>query len=204
MDYLTGYITNYPLLAPMLIFGLLLFAGFNLPVSEDVMLFVSAYLARKNPELILWYFFGVFAGAYFSDLISYWVGRILGTKLLESKFAPKFLTQKRLDKVRGFYAKYGMFTLIGARFIPFGVRNGFFMTAGLSKLRFSKFCFFDLIAASISCLIYFSLYFAYGHVIVEYIKKSNILIFSVFAIIIVYFLVGFWLKELKKKKKKTH
>ncbi|MEE3079897.1 MAG: DedA family protein, partial [Bdellovibrionota bacterium] len=49
--------------APLIIFGLLFLAGFNIPVSEDLMLFTSAILAAKNPEYKYQLFIGVFAGA---------------------------------------------------------------------------------------------------------------------------------------------
>ena len=57
--------------AHFIIFGLLLLAGFNIPVSEDGMLFISALIATKFPENFYLLFFGVYLGAYFSDLICY-------------------------------------------------------------------------------------------------------------------------------------
>jgi membrane-associated protein len=202
MDAAAQFISQYTYLAPLLIFGLLLLAGFNLPVSEDGMLFLSAYLAKDHPHLLLWFFAGVFAGAYFSDLISYWVGRILGGKLLKSRFAPKSLSTKNLDKINGFYNKYGMVTLIVGRFIPFGVRNLLFMSAGLSRMKFAKFAFSDFVACLISNIIYFTLYYLYGHAVIEYIKKSNIVIFSIAAAGLVTFLLFKYLKSRKAKKAK--
>jgi len=179
VEAITAFIAQYTYLAPLLIFGLLLLAGFNLPISEDAMLFLSAYLAKDHPHLILWFFAGVFMGAYLSDLISYWVGRILGGKLMTSRFAPKALNRANIDKVNGFYTRYGMLTLIFGRFIPFGVRNVLFMTAGLSHMNFGKFAFADFVACMISNVIYFTLYYLYGQAVVAYIKKSNVVIFSV-------------------------
>ncbi|MBU1535867.1 DedA family protein [Myxococcota bacterium] len=152
------------------------------------MLFLSAYLAKDHPHLILWFFAGVFLGAYISDLISYWVGRILGGKLMSSRFAPKALNRENIDKVNGFYTKYGMLTLILGRFIPFGVRNVLFMTAGLSHMNFGKFAFADFVACMISNVVYFTLYYLYGQAVVAYIKKSNIVIFSIAALIVVVFI----------------
>lgn len=187
-------------MAPVLIFALLLLAGFNLPVSEDMMLFLSAFLAKDHPELLLWFFFGVFMGAYVSDLISYWVGRILGGKLMNSRFAPSSLNRENLDKVNGFYTRYGMGTLIVGRFIPFGVRNLLFMTAGLSHMNFGKFAFADFIACLISNTVYFTLYYIYGHAVVSTIKQSNYIIFGIFAVGLVLF-IGFKLYQKHKAKR---
>ncbi len=175
-------------LAPLIIFSLLLLAGFNLPVSEDLMLFTSAILAVKNPEHLWPLFIGVFAGAYFSDLIAYSLGRFLGPKLWNIKMFAKMVKPEQVDKVSAFYKKYGVITLILGRFIPFGVRNALFITAGLGKMRFLKFALSDLLACTISCSIFFYLYFNFGEKVIDIIKKGNMVIFAVFITFIIYYL----------------
>ena len=94
-----------------------------------------------------------------------------------------------VDKVGGFYEKYGILTLVLGRFIPFGVRNALFLTAGLSKMNFLKFALSDLLAATITCSLYFWLYYTYGEAMVDIIKQSNVVIFSVAAVVVVFFLI---------------
>ena len=60
-----------------------------------------------------------------------------------------------VDKVSHFYERFGIFTLIVGRFVPFGVRNALFLTAGLGRMGFMKFALSDLLAATISCSVYF-------------------------------------------------
>ncbi len=168
--------------APYIIFGLLLLAGFNLPVSEDLMLFTSALLATKNPELTPHLFISVFLGIYFSDLICYAVmGRYLGNKIFQIKFFANMVTQKKIDQVTTFYRKYGIAVLIVGRFIPFGVRNALFITAGLGKMNAWRFSLADLLACTISSTVFFYLYYTFGEAVIIYIKQSNIIIFSFFA-----------------------
>ena len=93
-----------------------------------------------------------------------------------------------VEKIAGFYEKYGPLTLLLGRFIPFGVRNGLFLTAGLSKMKFVKFALSDLLAATITCSLYFWLYFTYGKAMIDIIKQSNYVIFGL-AISVVLFLV---------------
>ena len=171
-------------MAPYLIFGLLFLAGFNIPVSEDLMLFVSAILAAQNPEYATQLFIAVFAGAYISDLICYGLmGRYFGTKIFKIKFLASMASPEKIQKITNFYEKYGIFTLLFGRFIPFGVRNALFLTAGLGKMNAWKFAISDLIACTISCVTFFSLYFYYGKTVIEYVKKGNIILFSIALIV---------------------
>ena len=181
-------------IAPYLIFGLLLMAGFNLPVSEDVLLFTSAFIAIKNPDMLWPLFFGVYLGAYFSDLISYCLGRYLGPYLWKIKFFANMVPKEKINTVQNYFERYGILTLIVGRFIPFGVRNPMFITAGLSKMNAAKFAFGDFVASTLTCSIYFSLYYNFGEQMIEILKKFNILIFSLFLIGVVIFFI-------KRKKK---
>ncbi|MCO4793188.1 MAG: DedA family protein [Bacteriovoracaceae bacterium] len=182
-------------IAPFIIGGALLFAGFNLPVPEDLMIFISAILASKNPDYLVPLYCGLFAGAYFSDLIAYALGRFLGPKLFQIKFFANMVTQERLDQVAGYFNKYGMGVLIVGRFIPFGVRNALFISSGLSKSSFPKFAFADFVATIISVSTYFYLYYNFGESMIAIVKKGNVVIFSIFILAI----LGFWVKKREKK-----
>ncbi len=178
LDFVQGNIYY----APYAFFGLLFLAGFNIPVSEDLMLLTSAIIAAKNPHLKYELFAGVFLGAYISDLICYgFMGRYLGQKIFKIKFFSKMISDEKLEKVNGFYAKYGILTLLIGRFIPFGVRNALFLTAGLGKMNAWKFAISDFIACVTSCVFFFWLYFTYGEAVIDVVKKFNIILFTVFA-----------------------
>jgi len=184
MESLIEYIQANVVMAPYLIFGLLFLAGFNIPVSEDVMIFISAILAAKNPEYMPHLFIGVFLGAYISDLICYSVmGRVLGNKIFKMKLFASMASPEKIDKVHSFYEKYGIITLVLGRFIPFGVRNALFLTAGLGKMNAWKFALSDLFACTLSTVSFFWLYYTYGNTVIEYVKKGNIIIFSIAAIL---------------------
>ena len=184
--------------APYIIFGLLFLAGFNIPVSEDLMLFTSAMLAAKNPDYLWPLFIGVFAGAYISDLICYgFIGRYLGPKLFKIKFFASMITPHQINKINSFFKKYGVFTLIFGRFVPFGFRNGLFLSAGLGKMNATKFALSDLLACTISCVTYFWIYYTYGDTAIYYVKKGNYIIAALAIAIGTAILVN----KLKKKRK---
>ena len=182
MEEILTFIQAHVNYAPYAIFGLLLLAGLNLPVSEDAMIFVSAVLAASHPEHFTALFLGVFMGAYCSDLISYWLGRLVGPKLWRIKFVERMVSFDKIGKVQQFYDKYGIFTLIIGRFIPFGVRNAMFLTAGLSKMNFMKFALSDLLATTISCSFFFYIYYTYGPKVIEYVQKGNAILITLFAL----------------------
>jgi membrane-associated protein len=173
--------------AHLIIFGLLLLAGLNIPVSEDAMLFISAILASSHQEYLMHLFIGVYMGAYLSDLICYSLGRIFGPKLFEIKFFANMVPPERIDKIHAFYEKYGIITLIIGRFIPFGVRNGLFLTAGLGKMDVIKFALSDLLACTISTVFFFTLYYNYGTSVIDYVKDGNMVVFGLAAVGIAYY-----------------
>ncbi len=181
--------------APGIIFGMLLLAGFNIPVSEDGMIFISAVLASTHPGTRLSFFLAVYAGAYFSDLICYWLGRLLGPKLFKIRLFANMASPEKIDKVSTYFDRYGILTLIIGRFIPFGVRNAMFLTAGLSKMDFVKFALADLLACTISVATYFYLYYQYGEAVIDSIKEANIVIF----VIALLAAAGYWVYRRQQK-----
>jgi membrane-associated protein len=176
--------------APYFIFGALLLAGLNIPVSEDAMLFISAVLASKYPDSMAQLFIAVYMGAYLSDLVCYWLGRIFGAKLFQIRFFANMAPPERIVKIHLFYEKYGMVTILVGRFIPFGVRNGLFLTAGLGRMNFLKFALDDLMACTITTISYFSLYYHYGKTVIDYVKTANEIVFAVAVVLAgIYYLI---------------
>lgn len=195
MEEILHIIQQNVIWAPYIIFGLLILAGFNMPVSEDVMMFTSAILAAKNPDYLIPLLVGVFLGAYLSDLIAYWLGRIFGPKLWNIKFFANMVSKEKISTISNFYERFGVLTLILGRFIPFGVRNALFITAGLGKMNFLKFSLSDLLACTISTATFFPLYYFYGTTVIDYVKKGNLIIFSIATIVV---LIVVWRKKRKK------
>ncbi len=177
--------------APYIIFGALLLAGLNIPVSEDAMLFIYAILASSNQDYLPHLFIGVYMGAYLSDLICYSLGRFLGPKLFEIRFFANMVPPERIQKIHNFYEHYGIVTLLIGRFIPFGVRNALFLTAGLGQMHFLKFALADLLACTISTITFFTLYYHYGSSVIDFVKEGNIIVFSTAAIV----LAGYFLRK---------
>ena len=150
------------------------------------MLVVSGMLASTIvPENALKIFAGVFFGCYFSDWIAYWIGRGLGPRLWHLKWFANMVSKRNLCRMKFFYGKYGFWTLLFGRFIPFGVRNCLFITAGMTRMHFGKFLLSDGIACLISNTVLFTLAYSFGknyNVLLEYLKVYNIVIFCLFVL----------------------
>lgn len=204
MSYFINFIFEHAAHAHWIIFGSLILAGFNLPISEDFMIIISAILASSIiPKHTFILFASVFFGAYISDWMVYWIGRLLGMKLFKIKWFKKTFPKKKLAKVKLFYKKYGFYTLLVGRFIPFGVRNCLFFTAGMTRMNLVKFAISDGIACFCSNIFLFSIAYSIGknyHALFTYLKKVNIFIFVFFIFTIIAF---FCYYKKKKKKLKT-
>ena len=186
-------------LAPYLICGFLLLAGLNLPISEDIMIFITACLASANKEYFYPLIIGLFLGVYGSDIISYSIGRFLGPQLWKIKWFAKSLKKENVDKVGGYYNKYGIFVLLIGRFIPGGVRNVLFMSAGFMKIAVKKFFLWDLCASALTTTVFFSIYYIFGEKVVAAVKEGNEIILGVFIVACCLF-IGYKLIQKRKKK----
>ena len=171
-------------------FGLLILAGFNMPISEDLIMIISGSIAATIvPENTIYIFIGCFIGAYFSDIIAYSFGRALGPQLFKIKILRRLFSKEKEKKIETYFDKYHAKALFFGRFIPFGIRNVLFFTAGYVKINWMKFLLIDLLSLAISSSIQF--YAGYSlrknfRTIGPYLSKYKYIIFAVFILIILF------------------
>lgn len=149
--------------ATWFLFILLLLSGLCLPISEDLILLSGGVLASHCLhnhwfELYLW----LFAGCYLSAWEAYAIGRFLGPRLHQWPFFSRLLTHERLQKIKGYFRRFGFFTFIIGRFCPGGIRNAIFMSSGLIHMNFFLFILRDGIACLISTHAFFYLGYFFG------------------------------------------
>lgn len=196
MDAFFPFIQDHAHYAHWVIFGLLMLAGLNFPISEDLLIIFSGILASTVvPENVWKLFLGVFLGAYLSDWIVYWMGRQWGIQLLRIRWFARIFNPERLKQIEWYYKRYGVLTLLVGRFIPFGIRNCLFATAGIGKMRFWKFLVADGIACLASNSALFTLAFFFGKNCTHLVKFVNVVIFSLFLIALIGLI---WYKRAKR------
>lgn len=111
----------------------------------DSLLFVAGSLAAIG-SLELGLLLGLLIPtAIIGDNINYWVGRTFGLRVLKWElFGRRLVSQKNLDKTHGYFEKYGVRTIIIARFVPI-VRTITPFVAGIGKMDYRrKFLPFDI------------------------------------------------------------
>ena len=202
MDFLTDFIFNHAQHAHFIIFALLMLAGLNVPISEDCMLIVSGVLASTVvPEHTTQLFIWTFLGCYLSDWEAYWIGRLLGQNIWRHRWFARALNPQKIRRITWFYQRYGFLTLLVGRFIPFGVRNCLFITAGLGRMPFTRFLISDGIACLLSNFTLFLLAYQFGknyQVLYDYTRTWNLMLFMVFLIGVAWTGFRFYQKRLKK------
>jgi len=186
METLLQWLSLHADNAHFIIFGLLVLTGFSLPISEELMLIATGVLASSViPDNTIHLFLAGLLGCYFSDCVAYWLGRRMGVKLYNVKWLPFSLTEKRVAKMKWFYDNYGFLTLFVGRFIPFGVRNCIFMTAGIGKMHFGKFAASDAVGCLFFSTLIFALAYSFGknyEIVSQVMHQSNLIIFALFLV----------------------
>lgn len=123
------------------------FFGFFLP--GDSLLFVAGLLAGSEyldihvSLLIVLLIIAAVTGS----LVGYLTGRWAGFYLLNKKDS-FFFKKKYIDVTQAFYQKHGMMAFILGRFLPV-VRTFVTILAGMAKIDFPKFLFFNFLGAAI-------------------------------------------------------
>jgi membrane-associated protein len=180
-------------------FGLLLLAGFSLPVSEDIVFIISASLAATVvPENIYYIFAGCFLGAFLSDIEAYLIGRyginkiLFSRLLLRSRIVNREKVEQKINTVSTYFLTYGGKTLFFGRFIPFGARNVLFMTCGLIRMKLVRFMIIDFCALCCTSVLLFSLGYSFGNNyerIFPYLNKYKLIIAGLFIVVVVYLIL---------------
>ena len=84
-----------------------------------------------------------YAAAILGNTSNYWIARFFGSRIIDSGKV-KALTPERMQKLDEFFEKYGGFTIVITRFMPF-FRTFAPFIAGTGHMNFAKFTLFNVI-----------------------------------------------------------
>ncbi|MDR2922385.1 MAG: DedA family protein [Treponema sp.] len=192
---LCQYVEYYPFAA----FAALLLAGVNVPISEDLIIITGALLCQEEPSMLIPIFGATYAGVIISDYFPYLLGKYIRKGTIKTKFLTRFFSPKKIVKIHRYMEKYGILTFIVGRFIPFGVRNSMFMTAGLFGLRLRRFALYDTTAATISVSSLFFLAYHFGEVVGKRFQVVGIVLFALLLSTLTFALV-YIIRNIRKRK----
>jgi len=119
--------------------------GFFLP--GDSLLVVSGLFAAAHKLNIYLVLISFFLGSVIGDSTGYWTGRVMGKRLFnrEDSFIFK---PSRVEKAHAFFEKYGVKTVILARFVPI-VRTFAPIVIGAAEMPYRTFFTFSVIGGSL-------------------------------------------------------
>lgn len=174
-----------------------LFVGAFIPfITGDSLLFASGLVTAATPELSIWILaLGTGIAAFIGDQVGFILGRHLGRPYLDRKSGPRM--RKIIDRVDGFYQKYGWWSVVIARFIPWA-RVFVPWVAGIGKMNYFKFLTSNFVGA-VAWGVGLTLtgYFAYR---IEWVKNSAYAIAGFFILLSIIVSVRTWYIERKDRK----
>lgn len=165
----------------------------------DSLLFALGALAGLSDGLNVWILLSTLTIAgILGDTVNYHIGKYLGPKVFESN--SRFFKREYLDQTNAFYAKWGGFTIVAARFAPI-VRTFAPFVAGIGSMNYKKFITYN-IGGAIAWVFTFILagYFFGNLPVVK--RNFHVVIFGVIFVSILPMLVP-WIKSKLEKPKKS-
>jgi membrane-associated protein len=111
----------------------------------DSLLFVAGALCGMGALQLGWLAPLLMLAAFSGDNTNYWVGRLVGVRLLNRANA-KLIRREHLDKAHAFYEKHGGKTVILARFLPI-IRTFVPFVAGIGMMRYRLFVLFSALGS---------------------------------------------------------
>ncbi|HYD02980.1 MAG TPA: VTT domain-containing protein [Alphaproteobacteria bacterium] len=171
----------------------------------DSLLFVVGTMARLDIFNIWLLFILLSAAAILGDTCNYFVGKIIGQKIIRSK--RHLIKKEHLDQTRQFFHKHGPKTIILARFVPI-VRTFAPFMAGVGKMDYWKFLSYNVAGGILWVGSFLFLGYFFGGIPWVEANFSLVVIAIVLAsfIPLIYIFIRDHFKKLKEKRslKKLH
>jgi membrane protein DedA with SNARE-associated domain len=135
-------------------FALLFACGLGFPMPEDIPLIITGAFLCQGEYLPMWQEWLIvgslnWAGIIGGDVCLYWLARRYGRNITRVPIIGKHVTLERMDKVRGWFDRYGMGVVAVGRLFA-GIRGIMVVTAGTIRFNFAKFLIADGAAAIVS------------------------------------------------------
>lgn len=190
---------------------LMLLESTVIPVPSEFVVTPAAYhAAGGNLDVFLVILFatiGADLGASINYVVAYYVGRPVIYRFANSKWGKMcLLNQEKVEKSEKYFDDHGIAATLTGRLIP-GIRHLISIPAGLAKMNYWKFLLYTTLGAGAWHSILAALGW-YLHAIVpesqlndkisEYAEYIKLIIITLVAIAIVYFIIRSYLKRKKE------
>ena len=181
--YLDKLVSDYGTLSYAILFAII-FCETGLVVTPflpgDSLLFAVGALASRPGTLDVYTVaILLMLAAIIGDSTNYWIGYFVGPKVFSSE-SSRWLNRSHLDRTHKFYEKYGVKTVVIARFMPI-VRTFAPFVAGIGRMNYLRFLTFSVLGSILWIGLFVTAGYLFGEIPV--VKRNFTLV--VFAIIFI-------------------
>ncbi|MFC5472602.1 VTT domain-containing protein [Paraherbaspirillum soli] len=185
-------ISEYGTLVYMVLF-LIVFCETGLVVLPflpgDTLLFIGGAFCASG-AMNIWVLMGLLiVAATTGNTLNYWIGSLIGQKVFTHDY--RWLDRAALQKTHAFYEHHGGKTIVLSRFVPI-VRTFAPFVAGVSKMTFSKFQFFNISGALLWVVGLVAAGYFFGNIPVIRDHLNTIVLVGVGAAVVPVALGGLW------------
>ena len=179
------------------IFVFLVLTGCGMPIPEEVPIILAGVLSsqgRLEPE---WAFAACLSGALVGDAVMYSIGYHFGHNLLalHPKIG-KYIGAQSEERFEGALMRHGFKVMLMARFMV-GIRGPVYLAAGVVRMPFRRFVFWDLTCATLVVGLFFGLPYSYGEEITSVLVDAE----KTFTLIVLAVGLGCFLWWLRRRRK---
>ncbi|MBP9582291.1 MAG: DedA family protein [Ignavibacterium sp.] len=168
------------------------------PSPSDMVVVIGGSLVATGSLHFIPTFLFATAGSLLGFLTAFLIGWQFDKRLIHSGKL-KFINVQSFEKVETSFRKYGYYLIVANRFLP-GTRAVISFFAGMSRLNVDKTTLLSLISSSIWNVILIYLGIAFGEnidLIDSYLKTYSNIILIITAVIILFFIVRYFIKNRK-------
>lgn len=129
----------------------------------DSLLFAIGALAAATGELNVYTAAALLMlAAILGDSTNYWIGYFLGPKVFRSE-SSRWFNRAHLERTNAFYEKYGVKTVIIARFMPI-IRTFAPFVAGIGRMPYPRFLFFSVLGSILWIGLFITAGYQFGNI----------------------------------------
>lgn len=197
MDFFLNLISKHgPLIAYTFLFLSAFVENIFPPIPGDTVVLFGAYLVGRGELSLAPVFLTTVAGSLIGFMAIYYLGLKKGRYFFNKKDS-SFLSVQRLEKVEGWFDRYGPKVVLANRFLA-GVRSVVALAAGIGNMPTGKVALYSVISIGIwnGLIISAGIFVGANWLAVKAILSTySRIVFSVILIILVGFFVRYFLKR---------
>jgi membrane-associated protein len=158
--------------------------------GDSLLFALGALAAMENGLDVSLLLISLTIAGILGDTVNYHIGKYLGIKVFEKE--SRIFKKQYLDQTQAFYAKWGSFTIVAARFAPIARTFAPFV-AGIGSMEYKRFISYNILGAVTWVFTFILAGYFFGNLPV--VKRNfHIVIFGVIFVSILPMLVP-WVKS---------